>query len=199
MKNFDRYKGYSQSKYNRKGLSYYLMRKPADHILLSYLEKIKKKKILEVGIGYGYYTKVLIKNKNKVTGADVNPELGKSIGIDIIETAANKLDVNIKEKYDLILSFFMTEYLSKLELEAFIRQSLNLLNVNGVFSTTIILNKGIGKFYTSMAQIKGIKKYAYSYKDIMDLANISGNKIRIVPLNSIFKIPFAVFLEIKRG
>ena len=53
MKNFERYNKLTKEKYNKKGLSYFVMRKRADSIICPYLESINNESVLEVGIGYG--------------------------------------------------------------------------------------------------------------------------------------------------
>ena len=57
MSNYDRYRYYTESQYEKKGLSYYFMKKQADKRLLPYVTHIRKKRVLEVGPGYGYSCK----------------------------------------------------------------------------------------------------------------------------------------------
>ncbi len=197
MKNYDRYKSYTEKKYNRKSLSYYLMKKESDKILIPFVKNIMKKKILEVGLGYGYYTRYLVENDNMVKGLDINPELGQNIGIEIMRGHANKLRVLIQDKYDYVLSFFMTEYLDESELKDFIQQGIELLNPNGIFATTVVADKGLGWIYIKLARIKGIQKYCYSEKKIREMIG-RGKQISIIPLNTVFNIPFAVLVKVKR-
>lgn len=197
--NHDRYNSMTEKAYNKRGISYYLMRKPADRVLIPYASHIRDKKVLEVGIGFGYYTKYYLDNHNKAKGADINSELGKNIGVEIVAVAANRLKDVFNEKFDYIVSFFMTEYLSYSELGEFIMQSVSLLDKGGKFATTIILRKGIGRLYIMLAMLKGIKKYNYSIKEIKTLVqNKHGLSIRITHLDSVMRIPFAVLLEIEK-
>lgn len=197
MKNYDRYQNYTEKKYNKKDISYFLMKKQADRILIPYVSKIKNKEILEVGPGYGYYTNYLLKNQNSVIGIDINPELGRNIGIEIIEGHANKLLEKVNDKYDNIVSFFMTEYLSPVEMEEFITQGIHLLKPGGVFATTVIVNRGLGWLYIMVARIKGIQKYNYSEKQIKGM--ISADKeITITQLRTILGIPFAFLIEVEK-
>lgn len=195
MNNYDRYQNYSEKKYNKKNISYFLMKKQANQILIPYIKKIKNKNVLEVGPGYGYYTKYLVNNGNTVKGLDINPELGQNIGIEIIRGQAAQLSTYIKEKYDYIVSFFMTEYLDFSEITDFISQSLKQLNSDGIFVTTIITNKGLGWLYIKLARIKGIEKYCYSEKQIRKIVDENSN-ITITPLNTILGIPFASLVQI---
>ncbi len=197
MKNYDRYKKYTEKRYNKKNLSYFLMKRKADSILIPFVRSITKKKILEVGPGYGYYTKHLVESNNVVRGLDINPELGQNIGIEIIQGHANKLLEVIQDKYDYVLSFFMTEYLNEFELKDFMRQGIEILNPQGTFATTVIANKGLGWIYIKLALVKGIHKYCYSEKLIMGMLE-EKDKVVIVPLNTVLNIPFAFLIKVKK-
>ena len=196
MSNYDRYRYYTESQYEKKGLSYYFMKKQADKRLLPYVTHIRKKRVLEVGPGYGYYTKYLLKNDNHVSGLDINPELGANIGIKIVKGRADQLQDKIQDKYDRILSFFMTEYLDEIQMGEFMRQSIKLLDSEGIFATTVIVNKGLGWIYITLARLKGIKKYCYSSKQVRNMIG-AGKAVRMIPLNTIFNVPFAVLVEVR--
>jgi len=197
LKNYDRYQNYSEQKYNKKGISYLLMKKQADRVLIPYLNGIKNKKILEVGLGYGYYTNYLIKNRNLVMGFDINPELGKNIGIEVVEGHANKLLEKINDKFDNVVSFFMTEYLNPEEMEEFITQSIQLLKPGGIFASTVIVNRGLGWLYITLARMKGIQKYNYSEKQIRNMIRAE-KKVTITHLRTILGIPFAFLIEAEK-
>lgn len=139
MDNFRRYGTFTEKKYNRKGLSYYLMRKKPDEIIIPYLEKIKDENVLEVGVGYGYYRAAYFSNNN-VTGFDVNPALGKNLGIEILSGKADEIG-KIEKKYSRIFSFYMTEYLNPAELKKFINDSID-----------IVLERGGGICYNDHCQ-----------------------------------------------
>lgn len=195
--NYDRYKTMNAKQYGRKKITYWLMRRPADRFLLPYIDRICNKTILEVGCGYGYYTRMLM-NKNLVEGADINPELGKQIGIKIYKCTADFLSEVVKKKYNYVLSFWMTEYLSKQELKLFIREGISLLEEGGKFATTVFVNRGIGKAYIWGAKLKGISKYCYSKQEIEESLDDIDGKVKITELNSIFGIPCALFLEVEK-
>lgn len=191
--NYDRYKKCTEEKYDKKSISSFFMKNPCDKILLPYIKGIMDKEILEVGLGYGGYTKRYM-NRNNVWGLDVNPDMGKNIGIKIIQGKADEIREKVNQKYDYVLSFFMTEYLAPDELGQFIEQSVGALKPGGTFATTVILNRGIGWLYVTLARIKGIKKYNYSINTVTKMA--SGKNIRITKLNSVLHIPFAFLLEV---
>lgn len=197
MHNYDRYQHYTESKYNKKGISWLFMRKQADKRLIPYVKSIKKEKILEVGPGYGYYTRYLLENGNSVRGVDINPELGANLGIEIMRGRADQLRGIVHDKYDRICSFWMTEYLDESQMKKFMLQSIALLNPEGVFTTTVILNRGLGWVYIVLARIKGVRKFYYSIKNIEDMLE-KEEKVHIVPLNTVFHIPFAALIEVER-
>ena len=197
MHNYDRYQNYTENKYNKKGISWLLMKKQADKRLIPYVKNIKKEKILEVGPGYGYYTRYLLKNGNSVSGVDINPELGANIGIEIMKGRADQLQEIVHDKYDRVCSFWMTEYLDELQMKKFMQQSIALLNHEGVFATTVILNRGLGWIYITLARMKGVRKFCYSIKKMEEMLGEVG-KVRIVPLNTVFHIPFAVLIEVEQ-
>ena len=184
----------SEEKYNRRGITYWLLRKNADDIIIPYLKQISNKKVLEVGIGYGYYKDYYFQ-RNHVVGYDVNPQLGEKLGIKVIVGKADEIRDKVNEKFQYVMSFFMTEYLEKEALRTFINDGCKVVEEGGIFLTTIIINRGWGLLYTMLANMKGIKKYSYSLKEIKRIC--SGKDYRIIPLPSYFGIPVAVMIEIR--
>lgn len=198
MHNYDRYQGYTESTYNKKGISWFFMKKQADKRLIPYVKNMEKKKILEVGPGYGYYTRYLLENGNSVSGVDINPELGSNIGIEIMKGRADQLQEIVHDTYDRVCSFWMTEYLDELQMKKFMQQSIALLNPEGVFATTVILNRGLGWVYIMLARMKGVRKFCYPIKKIEEMLGGEG-KMHMIPLKTVFHIPFAVLIEVGRS
>lgn len=196
MSNYDRYQNYTEKEYNNKNLSNFFMKKQADKVLLPYIKNIRKKKILEVGPGYGNYTKYLLDNGNMVEGVDINPELGANIGIKITKGCADQLSDKFHDKFECVFSFWMTEYLNEAQMKAFMEQGIGLLDLHGVFATTVVVNRGLGRLYIALARLKGIKKYCYSQKQISQMIS-EEKKVRMIPLNTILNIPFAVLIEVR--
>ena len=65
-----------------------------------------------MGLGTGYYTKILI-NNNVVVGVDRNPHLCK-LSIKLYDGDATELAKLVKaEKFDIVFSTWMTEYLDE--------------------------------------------------------------------------------------
>lgn len=197
MKNYERYKKMTSEKYNRRGISYLLMGAPANHFVVPYLTGIHNERILDVGIGYGRWYDDYFLRDNSVTGYDINPELGKELGIEIICGNATEL-MALNQKYDRVVSFFMTEYLNADELRDFVKGAFSCLKPGGVLGFSIIVDKGVGKLYVSGARIKGIKKYAYDENVIVGILDDTGVHNRSIKLiNSIFNRRFAAWIELK--
>lgn len=195
----ENYERYNINQYNKKGVSYYMLRRPSDKKIISFNEQIKQKDILEVGLGYGYYTAFMLKNKCNIVGADINPDMGKHLGIPIIKANANNLKNKVKADFDYIISIFMTEYLAKDELKSFLSDSLFLLRKDGCLCTTIIVRKGWGYLYALLANLRGIKKYSYSMKEITDILEIICNTYKLLPLKGAFRVPLAVLVKINEN
>ena len=60
MKNYDRYRDTTSQDCGKKTVMSWFCRIPSDRKILPLLRDIKNKKILEVGLGAGYYTKILL-------------------------------------------------------------------------------------------------------------------------------------------
>lgn len=195
--NYMRYGSMTAEAYNKKSLSYYLMRKPCDKVILSYLKKLKGYEILEVGAGYGYYTKYILKNNN-VEVADVNPQMCQQIGVPVYECKAECINECTEKKYDYVLSFFMTEYLDKNKMKDFLSNGCELLKPGGYLTTTVISNEGLGRGYIFGAHLKGINKFNYSINEIQNCVRDIG-KVRIIKMNTIIGIPFAFLVEIQKS
>jgi len=192
MKNYERYRLMTPGECKKKGLMYYLCRHFADKKIFPLINKIKNKKILDVGIGAGYYSKVLMK-KNQIIGLDQNPHLC-NLPLKLIKGDATKIASLVSnKKMDIIFSTWMTEYLNEKELVAFFKESNKVLARNGKLITTIIAPSGFGSIYVFMAKmIKGINKYTYSEIVICKLLQTCGfNKIKIIPLNGFLMLPWA--------
>jgi cyclopropane fatty-acyl-phospholipid synthase-like methyltransferase len=198
MENYDRYKTETAQSYEKKGVMDYLVRIPSNKKLLPLIDNIKGKKVLDVGLGTGWYTKLLLKN-NSVIGIDRNPHLC-SLPIKIYQgdaTQIGKLAGN--EKFDVVFSTWMTEYLNPKQLITFFSQSKSLLKENGRLMTTVISKCGFGFLYITAAKmIRGIVKYNYSKKQITDmLKGVGFVDIEIINLSSWLNIPWAFILVAK--
>ena len=192
MENYERYKNITADAYEKKGIMHYLCQIPSDKKIIPLLSKTENKKILDVGCGSGYYTKFLIE-KNKVVGIDQNPHLSR-LSIPLYQGGATELSKIVgDEKFDIVFSTWMTEYLNPEQLSDFLNEAKKVLNKQGTFISTFISNYCLGYAYVKLANIlKNIDKYCYSKKKITELLGQTGFKeIKIINLSSWLKIPWA--------
>jgi ubiquinone/menaquinone biosynthesis C-methylase UbiE len=192
MANYDRYKTESAESYEKKCLMDYLVRIPSDKKLLPLISQIKGKKILDVGLGTGRYTKILL-NDNDVIGIDRNPHLCR-LPIKVLQADATQF-VGLVEahSFDTVFSTWMTEYLNPEQLSTFFQQARITMRQGGEFVTTIISKHGFGFLYiTAAGLLRGVSKYNYSKSEVCDKLREAGFKeISIVNLNSWLGIPWA--------
>jgi len=195
MKNYERYINTTAEEYqkeNEKTLMYYLFRIPSNKILLPLIDNIKGKKVLDVGLGTGWYTKLLFKDNN-VIGIDRNPHLC-SLPIKVHQGDATQLcELAGDEKFDVVFSTWMTEYLNEGQLQQFFSEAKKTLKDNGRLMTTVISKCGFGFLYITAAKtIRGIVKYNYSRKQVLDMLREAGfADIKIINLSSWLYIPWA--------
>ena len=192
MKNYERYKSISAEDYDKKSLMSLLCRIPSDKKIIPYITSLKGKKILDVGCGTGFYTKILM-GKNTVIGIDQNPHLCR-LSIPLHKGDATQLSEIVGgEKFDVVLSTWMTEYLNPEQLDSFFSEAKKVLNKQGIFISTFISTYCLGYTYVKLAKIlKGIDKYCYPKKEIINkLKNTGFTNIKIINLNSWLYIPWA--------
>jgi ubiquinone/menaquinone biosynthesis C-methylase UbiE len=198
MENYDRYKTETAQSYEKKGVMDYLVRIPSNKILLPLIDNIKGEKVLDVGLGTGWYTKLLLKN-NSVVGIDRNPHLC-GLPIKVYQGDATQLcKLAGDEKFDVVFSTWMTEYLDERQLQKFFSETKKTLKDNGRLMTTVISKCGFGSLYIVAAKIiRGIVKYNYSKKQVMNMLSQAGfADIEIVNLNSWLHIPWAYMVVAK--
>jgi len=198
MENYARYENISPEAYDKKDIMTYLVRLPSDKKIFPLISKIENKKILDVGVGTGYYTKILMQ-KNFVAGVDQNPHLC-NLAIKLYKGDAADLTRLVQsEKFDIVFSTWMTEYLSPEQLEKFFAESKRVLNNNGRLITTVISAYGWGFVYITLARVlKGISKYGYRTKQVIEKLKEAGfTDIRIITLNARLFLPWAYLVIAK--
>ena len=171
----------------------YFCRVPSDKKIIPLLSEIKNKKILDVGLGTGYYSRILMK-ANYVAGVDQNPHLCMLLPLKLYKGDATELTKLVQEeKFDIVFSTWMTEYLNEEQLDAFFAESKRVLKNDGKLITTVISKYGFGFIYITMAKIlRGISKHNYRPKEIIKKLKKAGFiDIQIIKLNSWLCIPWA--------
>ena len=192
MRNYDRYRKTTAEEYDKKTVMSYFCRVPSDRKIIPLLSEIKDKRILDVGLGTGCYSRILAKN-NSVVGLDRNPHLCK-LPIKVYKGDATELTRLVQgEKFDMVVSMWMTEYLDQEQLSGFFAESKKILNDTGRLMTTVISRYGFGYIYIAAAKLlRGIDKYNYGRKQIIRMLEDAGfGKIEIIALNSWLHIPWA--------
>jgi ubiquinone/menaquinone biosynthesis C-methylase UbiE len=192
MKNYDRYHNTTTQEYDKKTIMSWFCRIPSDRKILPLLSGIKNKKILEVGLGTGYYTKALLRS-NEIVGLDRNIHLCK-LPVRLYEGDATEITKFLKdEKFDLVISMWMTEYLNPDQLTAFFAESKKTLKPGGKLITTAISPYGFGFLYITLAKkIRKIDKFNYNKTEIMEKLKQTGfTSIEIINLTSWLKVPWA--------
>jgi len=200
MENFERYQKINPKHFDTKGLRYLLWRIPSDRVLMPIINKIKNKKVLEVGPGAGYYTKRLLSVGNTVSGVDENIHLCKDLPIRCIEGNAADFASRFAEHFEVIFSAWVTEYLDSQQINNFIGQSYTALDAGGIFLSTFISTGGWGFVYIALARyIRRIRKYNYKQKLIKSLLQEAGfQEVEIIPLRSWLSIPWAFLVRAKK-
>ena len=192
MKNYERYNKVSSQEFDKKTIMSFFCRVLIDPKIFAVMADIKNKKVLDVGLGTGNYTRHFVDN-NSVVGIDQNPHLCK-LDIEVHKgDATNIMNLVNGEKFDIVFSTWMTEYLNHEQLNAFFGEAKKVLNDNGRLITTVISNWGLGFMYVTLAKIlKGINKYNYSKKNIIKSLKRAGfENINIIRLHSWLGMPWA--------
>ena len=196
MKNYERYQNTDTDRVGRTDVLYHLCRKPSDGVIIPLLKSLTGKRILEVGIGSGYYTRYVM-NGNKVCGIDQNPHLCQ-LPIKVYKGDAARLNEAIGEKnFDVVMSMWMTEYLNHEQLQTFLCQSRQMLSGGGMLLTTIIADKGMGILYfTAAKKLRHIANYCYNISVVEKMTRQAGfNSVEIKTLNARLGLSWAYLVS----
>jgi ubiquinone/menaquinone biosynthesis C-methylase UbiE len=198
MQSHERYVNWTPEAYEKQGIMTYLCRMPADRKLVPAISQIKGKSILDVGIGTGDYTRLLI-NDNKIVGVDQNPHLCQ-LNVKVLKGDATQLSVLVGgEKFDVVLSTWMTDYLNGENMQKFFCEAKKVLKEGGRLMTTTIRPNGWGLVYLFLARYwRGTDKYGCAKKRVVEKLKKAGfNEIQLINLNSWVGIPWACLVIAK--
>ena len=198
MKNYDRYLKTTANDYDKKTITSYFCRVPSDRKIIPLISEIKNKKVLDVGPGTGYYTRLLV-GDNTVVGVDQNPHLCR-LPIKVHKGDATELTKLVADvKFDVVISTWLTEYLNAEQLAGFFAESKKVLNNDGRLITTIISRHDFGFVYVTLARfLRGISKYSYNREYVVqELKNAGFGDVEIVDLNSWLHIRWAYLVIAK--
>ena len=194
----ERYAAYTPQSYAKQGIMTYLCRMPADRKLVPALTAIKGKRILDVGLGTGDYTRLLL-DANEVTGVDQNPHLC-TLPLKVHKGDATELSALVGgEKFDIVLSTWMTDYLSGEKLQRFFCEAKKVLRDGGQLITTTIRPNGWGIIYLFLARYwRGVDKHGCAKRRVAEKLQKAGfSEIEMINLNSWLGIPWACLVVAK--
>ncbi|MFA6583651.1 MAG: class I SAM-dependent methyltransferase [Elusimicrobiaceae bacterium] len=168
------YRNMTGREYARPTLMRLLFSKSADRTIIPILRNYSNLRVLELGCGAGRFTKEICL-KNIVKCVDVNPHLFTLDGIPVVKGDCRQLSacLGAAEKFDRILSFFMTEYLTFEENRELVRECRSYLKpdgelvftfVNGFWGSLYVwgsrLVKGTGKHTCGLGAVRAIADYS---------------------------------------
>lgn len=182
--NHERYKDVNAENYEKPTLVSILIGKEGDTKIGNLINEIKNSKILEFGCGTGRFTRLYYK-ENQVTCVDINTHLFTLKEVPILKADVTKLEgaINTEERFDYILSFWMTEYLDETDLAKTLSSCKKFLDVHGKIIFTFV-SKGLwGRLYIAGAKLKGIKKFNYNNDQIKKISTEAGlNQIETITI-----------------
>ena len=186
MAGYERYRQMTAAQYDQKTPMYYLFRVPANRKLVPEIHRLSGKKILDVGLGTGSYTRLLLE-KNTVVGVDQNPHLCElPIPVHCGDAADLALVVG-SERFDIVLSTWMTDYFDLEQLQQFFQQADAVLNPGGKLMTTMITPYGFGSLYVRAARwLRGVDKYTHSKRKVARLLQPQFTDVKFIDLNAWF-------------
>lgn len=199
MQGPERYRTYTTQSYEEKrGIMMYLCRMPSDKKIIPVLSQIKGKSILDVGLGTGRYTKILLTD-NYVVGVDRNPHLCQ-LPIKVYNGDATELSALVGgQKFDIVLSTWMTDYLDGQKLQQFFCEAKKVLKDGGQLITTTIRASGWGLVYLFLARyFRGVDKHGCSKRRVVEKLRKAGfGEIEMINLSSWLGIPWACLVIAK--
>jgi ubiquinone/menaquinone biosynthesis C-methylase UbiE len=194
----NRYLNYTPESYEKQGIMTWLCRMPADRKLVPAVAQIKGKHVLDVGLGTGDYTRLLLDN-NTVVGIDQNPHLCR-LPIKVFKGDATELSKLVgNEKFDVVLSTWMTDYFNGEKLQQFFNEAKKILKTGGTLMTTTIRPNGWGLIYLFLARYwRRVDKHGCAKKHVVEKLKKAGfNDIQLINLNSWLGVPWACLVIAK--
>jgi ubiquinone/menaquinone biosynthesis C-methylase UbiE len=151
-----------------------------------------------VGLGTGDYTRLLLDN-NTVVGIDQNPHLCK-LAVKVHKGDATELSKLVGgEKFDIVLSTWMTDYFNGEKLQQFFNEAKKVLKDGGTLMTTTIRPNGWGLIYLFLARYwRRVDKHGCAKSKVVAKLRQAGfTEIELINLNSWLGIPWACLVIAK--
>lgn len=160
--------------------------------------KAKKQKILEIGVGTGFISKILLK-KGLFHGMDISQEMLKKAGEigNIKLTKGDILNLKIKNKFDIIVTIRVISHLSKKDA---LRALLNInraLKKNGEAIFNLENKSVLRRILRKITNWGSTYTYQYSEREICEMAEKSGLKVdKILYIDHFFILPLHLLNKI---
>lgn len=195
MPNYDRYRGMTAARYERWALTSWLCRIPSEPKLLAVLAGLRGLRVLDVGLGSGRYTRLLVE-ANEVVGVDRNPHLCE-LPITVHAGDATELSRHVAAaSFDAVVSTWMSEYLAPGQLRAFFVEAGKVLRPGGRLVATVVSRCGLGWAYVRMARLRGVAKYGHGRGEVLDGLAAGGFVEReLVDLRGRMGLPWAYLVD----
>ena len=202
MGGHERYNNIDAETYEKKTLMYGLCRITSDKVLVPALEAIADCRVLDVGLGTGLYTRILLRNGCEVVGVDQHPHLC-TVPVTVHKGDATTLREAVGENatFDAVVSTWMTDYLSPDAMAGFFREAHAVLRDGGTFYTTVVRRCPVSRLYiTAAKRIRGVSKFCYTAEEIEAMATGAGfDSVRLVPLDALLGMRWAFLVVAQKN
>lgn len=162
----------------------------------------KRKKILEIGIGTGFISKLLI-NKGKFYGLDFSQEminktkeiLGKKNYVKIIQ--GDILNLKLKEKFDVVVTIRVISHFSKKDTILALKNIDKILNKDGELIFNLENKSHLRKFLRKITNWGSTYTYQYSEEELRKICGVNGFEVeKILYLDHMFMLPLHLINKI---
>ena len=181
--------------YNKKSnrFPWLFIRKYESYHLLSLVEKKNNLKVLDLGCGSGYYSKIFSRfENNKVFAIDSSREMVESIKDEnIIKYQSDAAKINLNDKFNLIICAGLLEFVPSIN--DILLNAKNHSNSNTNMLALIPKKNLFGKIYKMYHSNHNININLFTYKQLKKIFYKNGWKI--IKYKDIF--PFTIIIHCK--
>jgi len=163
------------------------------------VEKNKNKKILEIGVGTGFISKLLIK-KGDFSGMDISKEMlkkaSKNLGkVNLIP--GDILNLKLKNKYDTIVTIRVLGHFNKKDAIIALRNASSYLKPGGKVIFNLENKSFLKRFVRKIRNWGSTHTYQYSEKDVFGMVKKSNLEVKkIIYLDHLFILPLHLLNKI---
>ncbi len=163
------------------------------------VEKNDKQKILEIGIGTGFISKLLV-TKGKFCGMDSSKEMLKktkeNLGkVKLVEGSI--LNIKIKEKFDKVVTIRVISHFNKKDTITALKNVNKILEKGGEVIFNLENKSLLRRVLRKLRNWGGTYNYQYAERDIFEIAKESGFDVtEIVYIDHLFILPLHLLNKI---